>query len=147
MRPPQPRPRARGFTLLEAALTIIIVGVGVIAAAELLTVGTVMNKGAHSLTTATNMETNIRELSRDYSYEELLAINGKTYSPAVDARGTALPALAGWSQLVNVTTVDPNNLVLAMPPTSGSRLARLTVTVSHNGNVIQQSSWLLAGTK
>ena len=52
----------RGFTLVEAALTTVIVGLGTVAMMGLLTSGTNSNQQAANLTTAVNLANNIHEL-------------------------------------------------------------------------------------
>lgn len=53
----------RGFTLIEAALAILIVGVGVTALLELLAAGTMSNSAGTELTTAINLANNIHEIT------------------------------------------------------------------------------------
>lgn len=57
------RRRAAGFTLIEAALAIVIVGVGVTALLELLTAGTMSNLAGAELTTAVNLANNVHEIT------------------------------------------------------------------------------------
>jgi len=57
------RAARRGFTLIEAALAILIVGVGVTALLELLTAGTLSNVAGTELTTAINLANNIHEIT------------------------------------------------------------------------------------
>jgi len=52
----------RGFTLIEAALTTVIIGVGVMSMMQLLAAGTASNLGSAELTTGINLAKNIREI-------------------------------------------------------------------------------------
>jgi len=54
--------RRAGFTLIEAALTTIIVGLGTVAMMGLLTSGLSVNEQAGQITTAVNLAQNIHEL-------------------------------------------------------------------------------------
>jgi prepilin-type N-terminal cleavage/methylation domain-containing protein len=63
------RPRGRrGFTLIEAAMVTVIIGVGVVAMLQLLAAGTVSNSEGTELTTAINLANNIREMSIGLAY-------------------------------------------------------------------------------
>jgi Tfp pilus assembly protein PilV len=59
---PVKAPRRRGFTLVEAALTTVIVGLGTVAMMGLLTTGTASNQTAANLTVALNLADDIHEL-------------------------------------------------------------------------------------
>jgi Tfp pilus assembly protein PilV len=69
MRPPPPaRPAARarsarGFTLVEAAMVLVICGVGVMSMLQLLAAGSAENGDAAKLTTAMTLANNVREMS------------------------------------------------------------------------------------
>ena len=139
------RPRS-GFTLIEASLAIIIVGMGVLASAELLAVGTKANSDAHRLTTGLNLASNVRELAQQRTGAEILAMNGDNYKPARDARGENIPGLDDWEQVVTVTRVAPTLITVPVAPDSDSRLLNLTVSVRYRGEEITTESWLLADT-
>src|SRR3954454_25013895 len=61
-------PGRRGFTLIEAAMVTVIIGVGVVAMLQLLAAGTVSNSEGTELTTAINLANNIREMSLGLAY-------------------------------------------------------------------------------
>jgi type II secretory pathway pseudopilin PulG len=134
------RKPARGFTLIEAALVTVIVGVGFMALLQLLAAGTVTNVQGAQTTTGMNLAKNIREMSLKHPFAEVLDLDGNSYAPPVDSRGAALDGFDNWSQAVKVQAVDPDRLTLdvsADPPDA----IRVTVTVSHNGQVVCSSSW------
>ncbi len=56
-------PGARGFTLVEAAIVMVIVGFAVLAMLELLAAGSVTNAESAEMTTGVTLANNIRELS------------------------------------------------------------------------------------
>jgi prepilin-type N-terminal cleavage/methylation domain-containing protein len=60
--------RRRGFTLIEAAMVTVIIGVGVVSMLQLLAAGTVSNSEGTELTTAINLANNIREMSLGLAY-------------------------------------------------------------------------------
>src|SRR5258706_9513897 len=64
------RPIRRGFTLIEAAVTTVIIGVGCVAMLELLGSGTLANNDGAELTTAMNLAGNIRECMTGVAYTD-----------------------------------------------------------------------------
>ena len=139
------RRRARpGFTLIEASLAIIIVGVGVLASAQLLAVGTAANADSHRMTTGLNLAGNVREWAQEKTADEIVALNGQSLSPAVDARNQPIAGLDDWVQVITVVRVNPGEITTTGDSTS--RLVRLTVNVQYRGQSVTDESWLIADT-
>src|SRR3954462_11224114 len=65
-----PRGRRRGFTLIEAAMTTMIIGVGCVSMLALLGQGTLANNEGTELTTAMNLAGNIREAMAGLNYAD-----------------------------------------------------------------------------
>lgn len=61
-------PSRRGFTLIEAAMVTVIIGVGVVSMLQLLAAGTQSNSEGTELTTSINLANNIREMSLGLAY-------------------------------------------------------------------------------
>lgn len=140
------RPARRGFTLIEASMTTVIIGVGVLAMMELLASGTVSNVRGTEMTTAVNLAKNIRELSLQKTFVELPAMNNATHNPPIDSRGVGLTDMAGWSQEIKVESVDPNLLTTPLPATTPEAL-RVTATINRNGRKVCDLQWFaFAGT-
>lgn len=138
---PSRRPsRRRGFTLIEAAMTTVIVGVGFMAMLQLLAAGTASNLQGAESTTGVNLAKNVREMALKLPYAHLTTLNGKSYSPPVDARGTTLSEFTGWTQTCKVQAVDPVHVTTDIID-SAPEAVRLTVTVSHNGQFVTDVSW------
>jgi prepilin-type N-terminal cleavage/methylation domain-containing protein len=86
----------RGFTLIEAAMVTVIIGVGVVAMLQLLAAGTVSNSEGTELTTGINLANNVREMSLAlafYDPEQPTAWNTreatvKAYDNIMDLDGT-----------------------------------------------------------
>lgn len=164
MRTRLPKSRSRGFTLLETALTTVIIGTGVIALIQLLAAGTMSNGSATELTTAVNLANNIHEIALALpfinpnnptsttsggatTFNYLWDLNGNSYSPPLDIRKNAINTYSNWSQVVTVNSVDQTNLTAIRPngvPPTGQPTARLTVVISHHGKAVYQASWLIA---
>ncbi|HLL89424.1 MAG TPA: prepilin-type N-terminal cleavage/methylation domain-containing protein [Tepidisphaeraceae bacterium] len=168
------RPR-RGFTLIEAALTTVIIGVGVVGMLELLAKGTIVNGEGSEMTTGLNLAKNVREFSMHLNYrdpdsgvgypyswgldagesatvltswDDVDDMTGRTFNPPIDGGGTAMTDYAGWQQKVTVQTVDPSNISSATVLPNGT-LGGVRVTVDvlrHNRHVCTQSWYVFDGT-
>ena len=165
------RRRGAGFTLIEAAITTVIIGVGCVAMLQLLAAGTMANGESAELTTAMNLAGNVREclagvafsdpeVSASWgleagettvsTYDDLDDFDGRTFSPPIDARRVSLPAAeyGSWSQSVLVESVRSDDLTqtmshLTLPP-ADRPTSRVTVTVRRDGKVIHTQSWIAA---
>lgn len=151
----------RGFTLIEAALVTVIIGVGVMGMLQLLAVGSISNANGAEQTTGLNLAKSIRELSLGLafadpltpthwgpesgetlaSYDDLDDLDGASFSPPISALRTTAVADNAWSQSVTVQTVDPD-LLTASVPKGSQPAARVTVTVSHHGQAVCDVSWI-----
>src|SRR5262245_59999699 len=103
-------PKSRGFTLIEASLATVIVGVGVVAMLELIAAGTRVNVDGTERTTAINMAKNVREYALKLTFAQQAALGGSQWSPPIDSRGTVVSDFDGWTQTVSVSAVNPKNL-------------------------------------
>jgi Tfp pilus assembly protein PilV len=139
-RVPRTRKPARGFTLIEAALVTVIVGVGFMALLQLLAAGTISNVQGAQTTTGMNLAKNIREMSLKMKFADLGDLDGKTYSPPVDSRGEKLSSFDTWTQKVTVQAVDPDRITLDVS-TDPPEAVRITVQISHNSQIVCSSSW------
>lgn len=125
------RSTGRGFTLIEAALATIIIGVGVVSMMQLLGSLTQGNSAAGELTTAMYLADNIQETMAHLSFDdpiygashfgpepgETLAtcndvddFDGSSFNPPIDAMRQAIPALSQYTQTVSVLPVYPTQL-------------------------------------
>jgi len=160
----------RGFTLIEASITTVIIGVGCVAMLELLGTGTLANNDGTDLTTAMNLAGNVRECMTGLSYSDPISpthwgaeagettvklyndiddFDGKSFSPPIDARRNSLGSgYSTWAQSVKVESVNPTNIKatmnhLTLPPDLRPT-CRCTATVTHNGKVIYSQWWIAA---
>lgn len=132
---------------MEIALTVVIVGTGILATVRLFAACTQQNRNAADTTTAMFLANNLQEAvahlpfsdpsgSTTVGLEETGApvtlwddiddFHGRTFAPPLDANRLPLPDLSKFTQEVTVQRVDPDRLSLA---TSGSDAARVTVRV------------------
>jgi Tfp pilus assembly protein PilV len=130
----------RGFTLIEAALTTIIIGVGVVSMLQLLAAGTVANVDGAKQTTGINLARNIREMSLQFTFDQVRALNARTLKPPVDSQGNAISELNDWSQSIVVQSVDPKDLTHPISTSTPSAI-QVTITVTHNAEKICDMTW------
>ena len=153
----------RGFTLIEAALATVIIGIGVVALLELLAAGTMSNSAGTELTTATSLANNIHEISMilpfndpgngaststkeaggPTAYNDIWDMNGDTYSPPLDVTRHPLNAYSTWAQQVTVQSVQPDTLTAGRPNSVTLPTARVTVVITHNGKNVYTASWII----
>lgn len=133
-------PRRRAFTLIEAAMTTVIIGVGVLAMLELLAAGTKINVDGAEKTTAVNLAKNIREMTLKVPFAQLRALDNTTYNAPIDSRGVRLEEFSDWTQKLTVQVVDPDRLTSTMSDPSPDAL-HLTATVKHNGYDVVSIDW------
>lgn len=155
----------RGFTLIETAITVVVVGVGVVSMMALIGAGTRSNSAAAQLTTAIQLANTIRDLSLGLAfvdpltpahfgpdtgetlatYNDVNDLDGAVFNPPVDARRQRMGGLEGWSQHITVQSVNPDRLTQALANGS-SGMNRLTVDVRFNGESVYRQSWLVTAT-
>jgi type II secretory pathway pseudopilin PulG len=118
-----------GFTLIEAALTTMIVGIGLVATLQLLAAGTSANIDGTNTTTGVNLARN-----------EVRALNGDVHNPPVDSRGTTIAGFNNWTQSIVVQPVDPDrlNTVIIDPDPD---VVRVTARVHNNGSYVCELTW------
>ena len=137
---PLKRRRRRGFTLMEAALTTMIVGIGTVSIMQLLASGTVTNIDAAELTTGSNVAKDLHEAMLQMTYAQVEGLNGATYQPPVDSRTQSISTLPDWEQSVTVQPVSADNLTQSIVD-SNPDAVRITVSVTHNSREVCSTSW------
>lgn len=136
--------RRRGFTMIEAGLTTIIVGIGISAAMSMFGACGMQNISASQMTTAMMLADNIQEAITNLSfsdpitgsttfgpeggetlatYDDVDDFDGQTISPPIDSTRASLSDLSQYSQVISVTPVDPNNLLTTLSKTTTTRSA------------------------
>ena len=155
-RPVTPSSQRGGFSLLEVALSALLVGV-VLAAAMRTVGGSVLTQYrlaermtgrflAEGLLTevlakqykeagSTGMGLDSGESSTSKAnYDDVDDFHNWSESPPQYADGTAMPDLAGWRRSVEVAYTQPANLTATDSVDKGVK--RITVTVTHNEAVV-----------
>ena len=153
----------RGFTLIETALTVTIVGVAIVAMCQLLTAGTLANRESSELTTGMTMARNAREFSlklafwdpttptvwgidagetstNPKTYDDINDMAGREFSPPIDSSGSQLTGFNDWKQKVTVISVD-QNLLTSQRPNGTTPAAQITVDVYHKTDKVATLTW------
>jgi type II secretory pathway pseudopilin PulG len=123
--------RDRGFTLIEAALATIIVGVGIVSTMTLFAACSQQALGANQMTTAMMLANNVHEAAVGLPFadptfqhkyfgpepgETLATFNdiddwdGSSFNPPIDAQRNRIANLSQYTQVVSVWPVYPNKL-------------------------------------
>jgi len=158
--------RRTGFTLVEAAMVTVIIGVGVMAMLTLLAAGTAANEDATQLTEAINLANNIHEITMGMPYydpqtptvwnskeptvaewDNITDVDDASLNPPIDARRNPIPEYAGRRQSVEVESVTHDKVTVTTPDTTTEPTARVTVTVKHLGRTVYVTSWLVVAPK
>lgn len=125
------RRRAKGFTLAEAALATVIVGLGILSMVELFATCTTQNAAATRMTTALLLASHIQETMDGLpfndpftgsshfgpepgetlaTYNDVDDFDGARFNPPIDATRQTLPLQSQYTQLVSVMPVLTNQL-------------------------------------
>jgi type II secretory pathway pseudopilin PulG len=152
----------RGFTLLEAALTTVIIGVGVVAMTELFGSCTRENAASARMTTAMMLAGQIQELMEDMAfadpvdgyghfgpepdevlenYDDVDDFDGQSFNPPIDATCTTIPELAQYTQVVSVwpvfldkLSVNTNEKAPEIPKGAYSGAVRVKVRILYRSH-------------
>ena len=127
-------------------MATVIIGVAFTAMLELLANGTISNKQGAQLTTAIHLAGNIHEAAIRTKYDDIWTLEG-THSPPLDAGLRTMDGMNGWAQVVDIDYVDVNLLTNTVPDDQEEPTARVTVTITRNGDVVHRSHWLTAASQ
>lgn len=132
-------PRQGGFTILEAAFAIMIIGFGVVALMRVFVSGNEVNSYGDKLSKAVFLSEEIRAMTDNEPFDNLLDYDGLGFN-GVDANGNAVAGLEGFRQTIAIEGIDPSDMTVYIgvdPPAY-----RLTATVTRDGQELTSLSWL-----
>ena len=155
-----------GFSLVEVAVTTVIVGVGVTSLLLSVGSGTKVNGGAQELTQAVFLAQEIREWTVKLPFsdpdpadagnppgpdgtsplvfvDDLDDLMSVTFSPPRSGTGQPLNALTGWGQRINITWRDPDDLSSVVSP-GASDIVYVQVEILRRGKVVYTTGWIVA---
>lgn len=138
--------RSRAFTLIEVAIAIAVVGMGVVAVQSMVAASTRATAINDEVQTATMLARAMHERCLNLDRTALRAMDDAQYSPPVDSQAQQLAELKGYKQRVDIDNVDPTSLSGTSNATD-TGLLRVTVTVSRNDRTVLSTHRLLATTK
>ena len=147
-------------------MVAVIVAFGVMGTLQLVAVGTMANIDASKLTTASHLAGNVREMMLDVRfkespststwgaepdetavahYDDVDDFDGKTFSPPLDVRREPLLNYTGWSQSIQIDSVDEDVVTTTRGKDNVTRpMCRVVVRVSHHSALVHEASWLVA---
>jgi len=151
----------RGFTLVEVAIAIAIVAVGVTALMLGLASSTEINRTSRDLNQAVLLAQELREWTVKLPFfdpqlsdpgplgpetgeagiDDLDDLNGQTFSPPRDATGNQIADLPAWRQTVTMNWVDPTSLTtVSDTPTD---VVSVRVVISNGNEDLLTTGWLV----
>lgn len=162
------RTTRRGFWLVESAIAIAVIGVGVVAVVGSQQAWHIQAVASEKLTTGMRLATEIREMSLllpandpitgtavwgielgenvPMDIDDLDDLDGQTFASSsssgpLDATGTTIVGMDDWEQQIAVQCVDPFNVTTVVPDGT-SEVIRIEVTVLHNSIEITRLTWI-----
>ncbi|MGC9454413.1 MAG: type IV pilus modification PilV family protein [Phycisphaerae bacterium] len=156
--------RHGGFTLIEVAIATAMIGVAIVALLTALAAGTRTNSAGRDLSQAVFLSQAVREWTLTLPYtdpdpadegnppgpdgsdpqyfvDDLDDLLNVTYSPPRNSMGQELTDMIGWSQVISVTYREPDDLETVV--TARTDVARVEVTIEHNGQDVLTTGWLV----
>ena len=131
-----------GFSLIEALVASLIIGLAVVGL--LLSSGslTKVNAAGIEISTAEFLTEEVKSRSASMAYDDLPAFAG-TYSPPQDIYGAALTNFSAFSQQVTVDNVSNSDFTVVVGAGS-SDFVRITTKILLNGGEISSADWIRA---
>ena len=157
--------RRRGFTLIEAAVATVVIGLGATALLTAVASGTRTNAAGRSVTQAVLLAQEIREWTLKLPFsdpdegdaanppgpdgadpqvfvDDLDDLMNVTYCPPRDGQGQPVADMTGWQQAITLTCRAPADLTTAVTPGTSDTI-RVQVDISHNGLDVLTTKWLV----
>lgn len=160
----------KGFSFVEILISVVLVGLSIVALVSANTSFTMANGAGADLSTAEFLVQQIRELTTLLpvvdpavttwvslgpgpgettlaSYNDVDDFDGfdtASLGAPIDANRNTLSELAGFSQSVTVQKVSQSNFDVVVADTDSSPFVRVTVSISQNGREISSANWLRA---
>jgi prepilin-type N-terminal cleavage/methylation domain-containing protein len=153
--------RRRGFTLVEVAVAIVIVGTGSVALMGLTSACTTQNRAAADTTTAAMLAQHVQEMLAELplsdptlgttnfgretgetvaTSDDVDDFNGVTFAPPVDSSRAALTGLDLFSQVITVTPAAAKQLTANSGSYTGA--VRVRVDIKKGSNVVHTLEWI-----
>lgn len=134
---------AAAFTLVEVAAATVFIGLGVTALMVSVRSGTIVNESASELSQASYLVGETREYVLKQPFENVAALDGAFHTPPHDANGQSITGMSNWRQDIAVQYRKSDQLTQE-DTTYNSGVLYVTVAVSHGGNTLLKSGFLVA---
>ena len=157
--------RSGGFTLAEVLTATVVMGVGLAAIMGALRSGTKVNAYASDVSQGVFLAQELREClgnlpfsDNDQEHQEnppgldeasissaddLDDYNHQTFSPPVSSMGDSLTEMSRWSQTVDITWKNDNNIAATVSD-GASNTAYVRITIRHDGEVVLTTGWIVS---
>lgn len=132
----------KGFTLIEALLAAMLLGLVVAALAAASGAYTMANGYGVDLSTAEFLIEEVRERTANFDFDTLVAADGQTFNPPKDVTGADMADFGEFSQQLEINYVQSGNF--ANTVTGPTDFVRVTVTVTKGGAPVSSTSWIRA---
>ncbi len=159
------RTKPKGFCLIEVAVAVCVVGLGMASLMAATGACTRAREGGSRLSKAVCLAQEIREWTVRLPFsdpDELDAGNppgadaydpqggaddlddlmGATFDPPRNGQGSSMGDMVGWSQTMTLTWVTPYRLTEVQPGESDT--VRVQVNVRHDGQDVFSTEWIIA---
>ena len=130
-----------GFTLTEAAVAIIFVGLGMAGMLASLSSGTRATQGGYELTRAGFLMREIREYTFAIPFNDLVS---NTYPQCIDGQGDVMDFddSGEWQQRITVSRRQDNDLE-SIDTTGTSNVKYVQSNILYKGQSILEAGWLV----
>jgi hypothetical protein len=155
-------PRRKGFWIMESAIAVAVVGIGVVAVVGSQQTWHMQSLVSQRLTTGMRLAIEIRELSLllpandpvtgtttwgseagevlPVDLDDLDDLDGATFDGPIDASTKEIAGMDGWSQHITVQCVNPFD-VREVVPDGASNIIQLKAEIYFEGEEVTRLSW------
>lgn len=131
----------RGFTLAEVIVSAVLLAIGFTALVASFGHESVVTQRGEDITLGTFLAEEIRDKAFQTAFDDVLDLDGTTYSPASLSTGVS-EDLSNWSQRISVTPVSSSDLNEEVEAAE-AQVARLTVEVFAKGNPVLTQTYYI----
>jgi hypothetical protein len=130
-----------GFTLTEAAVAIIFVGLGMAGMLSSLSSGTRATQGSYDLTRAGFLIREIREYTFAVPFDDLTS---HTYAHCIDGQGDEMSfsGSTNWQQQITISRRENDDLQ-TVDSTGTSNIKYVQANILYKGQSILETGWLV----
>ncbi len=141
MKRTRPQSNRGGFTLTEATVAIIFVGLGMAGMLASLSSGTRATQGSYELARAGFLIREIREYTFAIPFDDLTT---QTYPACIDGQGDTMDfeGDSAWSQQVTISRRRDSDLE-TVDLTGTSNVKYVQANILYNGQSILEAGWLV----